>query len=451
MGCLIEIHNINEFSRVRTIPHSAITDAILSNVASLDEINQLESWIREIIYDPTETPHGPTEIVDILTSHVHLRDVKCLVGFILKGKSFQKVTSRNVTHQFAKLRTVPELAVMVFVAVGHIQDDAQRDFVQTALDANCDYLIINAHECARLLIAYEKICPQDGTPFDNKGLCRNGHRLDDGIALEMTVREKVRFTIASQEDVSHGGAKRYSAKVVLDRHYPKDVVRKILREVTDRLKNSRHYRNEQTKARWGATPAHVVWLFVGFDIDDIANNNWVCRTCWIDVCLPKEMRPSGLKGNDQIDDIQIAWNDQYEGMKSFVDEHQSDKGEFLEHLRPIKERMITLGAKATQLFRRYQQEVITENALVSQLQILEKDADALYKESSNLTIPPLDCKDYDQVCQNLFATVHNMFLLYSQRGLKTWPKSNREWLFQDTVKRYDEDLQRLAFEDEKIH
>jgi len=385
MSRLIEIHDIDEFSEVRKVPDSAITDAILSNVATLHEINQLERWIREIIYDPTETPHGPTEIADILTSHVHLHGVKHLVGFILKGKSFQKVTSRDVTHQFAKLRTVPDLAAMVFVAVGHIQDDAQRDFVQVALDANCDYLIIDAHRCAKLLIAYEKICPQDGTPFDDEGVCRDGHRLDDGIALEMTVREKVRFTIDSQEDVSHGGAKRYSAKVVLDRHYPKDVVREIVREVTDRLKNSSYYRNERIRARWGTTPAHVVWLFVGFDIDDLANRNWVCRTCWIDPCLAKELRPAALKGNDQIDDIQIAWNDQYEEMKSLADEHQSDKGGFLEHLRPIKDRMIALGARATQLFRQFQQGVITEDALVAQLQVLKRDADAAYEDSLNLS------------------------------------------------------------------
>ena len=232
MGRLIEVHDIDEFSRIAAVPDAAINETILSNVAKLHEINELEKFIREIIYDPTDTPHGPTEIADILTSHVHVRGEKRLAGFVLKGRSFQKVTSRAVTHQFAKLRTVPELSVMIFWAVGQIQDDAQRDFVQAATDANCEYLIVNAHQCARLLIAYEKICPRDGSSFDDTGTCQEGHCLDDGISLNMTVREKVRYTIANQKDISHGAAKRYAATVLLDRHYPRSVVKNIVASLT---------------------------------------------------------------------------------------------------------------------------------------------------------------------------------------------------------------------------
>jgi len=451
MGRLIDIYEINEFSRTSTIPDAAVTDVILSSVTQLHEINELETAIRQIIYDPTETPHGPTEIADILTSHVHVRGTKQLAGFVLKGKSFKTVTSRDVTHQFAKLRTVPTLGLMVFAAVGHIQDDAQRDFVQTALDAKCDYLIMNAHQCARLLIAYEKICPQDGTPFDDKGICRNGHRLDDGIALDMTVREKVRFTIARQEDVSHAGAKRYSANVILDRHYPREMVREIVRDATERLKNSRYYRNELTKARWGATPAHVVWLFVGHDLDDITNANWVCRSCWIDTNLAKEMQPGGLTGNDSIGDIQIAWNEGYKGMTDFVDYHQGDKGAFLEDLTPIRQNMVALGNKAAARFSQYQQAKITEEQLISEMQAMASEADRLYDLSGNLPFPPPECKDFDQACQNLFATVHNMFLFYSDRGLEKWQKPSREWLMQDTIKRYHDHARKLDFEENKIH
>ncbi|MBC8217238.1 MAG: hypothetical protein H8E73_02125 [Planctomycetes bacterium] len=451
MSRLIDIYDINEFSRTSTIPDAAITDTILSNVAELHEINELETAIRQIIYDPTETPHGPTEIADILTSHVHVRGTKQLAGFVLKGKSFRNVRSRDVTHQFAKLRTVPNLGLMVFAAVGHIQDDAQRDFVQTALDANCDYLIMNAHQCARLLIAYEKICPQDGTPFDDKGVCRNEHRLDDGIALDMTVREKARYTIARQEDVSHVGAKRYSANVILDRHYPRDIVREIVRDATEQMKNSRYYRNELTRARWGATLAHVVWLFVGHDLDDITNTNWVCKSCWIDPRLPKAMQPIGLTGNDCIGDIQIDWNEDYEGMKDFVDDHRRDKGGFLEELEPIKKGMIALGNKAAQLFSQYQQAQVSEDKLISAMQSMAAEADRLYDLASNLSFPPPECKEYDQACQNLFVAVHNMFLFYSDRGLETWQKSNREWLMQDTIKRYHDDIQKMEFEERKIH
>jgi len=162
----IELHHIDKFSKVAAIPDASINNKILSNVRKLNEKTQLERFLREILYDPDETPHCATEIADILTCHVHVREEKRLAAFVLKGKSFPKVSSKNVTYQFAKLRQVSDLGLMVFGAVGHIQDDAKRDFVQIAHDAECDYLIMDAQDLARLLIAYKKISPKDGRPYD---------------------------------------------------------------------------------------------------------------------------------------------------------------------------------------------------------------------------------------------------------------------------------------------
>ena len=99
---LIELHDIDEFSEVVTIPSSDVNDTILSNVRDLDEKSEIEQFVREILYDPDETPHCSTEIADILT-HLHVKGNKRLVAFVLKGKSFQKVRSKDITHQFAKL------------------------------------------------------------------------------------------------------------------------------------------------------------------------------------------------------------------------------------------------------------------------------------------------------------------------------------------------------------
>jgi len=219
MGRLVKIHEVDEFSEIKGIPDAAIKEEILNKTRNLDEKSEMERFIREILYDPNKTPHGPTEIADILTSHVHVRGDKRLTAFVLKGKSFKRVSSKYVTHQFAKLRQILELGLIVFGAVGNIQDDAQRDFVQTAIDTGCDYLIIDAQDWARLFIAYEKICPIDGIPYDDTSTCKNGHVRDEGLTLEMKVRDKLSYTIVSQRDVSHAGAKRYSATIILDKLY----------------------------------------------------------------------------------------------------------------------------------------------------------------------------------------------------------------------------------------
>jgi hypothetical protein len=451
MGCLIKIQDIDEFSEVKAILDAAINKEILSNIRNLDEKSEMERFLREMLYDPNVTSHGPTEIADILTSHMQVRGDKRLAAFVLKGKSFQRVSSRNVTYQFAKLRQIQKLGLMVFGAVGNIQDDAQRDFAQIASDAECDYLIIDAQDWARLLIAYEKICPKDGTSFDDTGTCKYGHVRDKGLPLAMEVREKIRYRIVNQRDVSHAGAKRYSGTILLDRHYTKDLIRTIVQKATEELKSSNYYRNDRVKARWGNTLAHVVWLFIAYDLEDIQNANWICRTYWIDPSLPESMRPLGLNGNEKLEDIEVFWNDDYKSHKNFLESLFGTKEEVLESIQPILNEMVELAKQAIEHFKEYRCRNISEEELISKMQKTEPTVTELYLQSGNIPMPPEDCKDYGQACQNIFATIHDMFLYYSKRGLETWPKSNRDWLMQGTIERFYDDWKRIELEESKIH
>ena len=451
MGRLIKIHEIDEFSEVKAIPDGAISEEILSNVRNLDEKKEIERFIREILYDPNETPHGPTEIADILTSHVHVRGEKRLAAFVLKGKSYLKVSSRYVTHQFAKLRQVPNLGLMIFLAVGNIQDDAQRDFVQNAIDAGGDYLIIDAQDCARLLIAYEKICPKDGTPYDEAGTCQKGHQLDEGLPLEMEVSEKAQHSIVKQRDLSSAGSKRYSATILIDRHYTKEVIRTIIQKATDKLKYSNYYRNERLKARWGETPAHVIWLYIAFGPEDIQDVNWVCRTSWIDPSLPEDKRPLGLKCNEKLGDIEILWNDEYKPYKDFYDSLRGTKEQVMNAINPILEELVTLAMRAITHFEEYSRGEISESKFISKMQKMEPKVTALYRKSGNIPEPPIECKDYNQACQNIFATISDMFLYYSKRGLETWSKKNRFFLMQDDIKRFYNGFKIIKIEESKLH
>ena len=444
----IEIHEINEFSEVEAVSSSTINNIILSNVKELYEKREIEPFIREILCDPDETPHCATEMADILT-HVHVKDNKVLAAFVLKGKSYKNVTSKGVAHQYLKLRRIQGVDLMVLGAVGVIQDDAKSDFVQTAKDAKCDYLIINSVDLARLFIAYGKICPEDGTPYNETGVCRNGHERRE--KLEVSVEEKVRYEILNQKDVSHVGAKRYSAIVLLSQLYTAAVIRDVVKGVTEELRSSNYYRNKMVQERWGETPAHVVWLYIAFDFRDIQNANWICRTCWIDEGLSDTMRPSGLKGNDKIDDIEIHWNESYKEQKEFFESHYGTKEQMVEINRSLLKEMGGFAQKAIECFQSYKSGRVSEERLISEMQEMEPKINELYEKSGNIPFSPPDCADYDEACQNIYSTIHDMFLYYTKRGLETWPKSNREWLMQDTIKRFYDDWKRIKFEESKIH
>ena len=451
MARLIELHEIDEFSDVKRIPDDAISQEIISNVRKLYERTEIEPFLRQILYDPNVTPHGSTEIADILTHHLHVEGEQRFAGFVLKGKSFNKVRSVDVAHQFNKLRQIADLRLIVFLAVGHIHDDAKRDFVQEATDADYDYLIIDVQDCARLFLAYQKICPKDGTPYDDAGTCQHGHALDPAIRRQIDVREGLRYEVVTLKDLSHGGAKRYRAFVVLDQHYTKDTIRDIIKEVTANLKGTNYYRDERTEAHWGDTEAHVVWLFIAFDLQDTRIANWVCRTSWIDRSLPENMQPGPLNGDDLVGEIDVSWNEDYDSMKQFYEQHSASKGKYLQTVQPILKQMLDFGEQAEGSFSKYKDGHLSESDFISQMHALEPTVSKLYGESGNVPFPPQDCKDYDDACHCTFATVHNMFLYYSPSGLNTRPQRNRDWLMQDAVKQFDEERQRLKFEERKLH
>ncbi|MCH7658905.1 MAG: hypothetical protein IIB05_11390 [Bacteroidetes bacterium] len=113
--------------------------------------------------------------------------------------------------------------------------------------------------------------------------------------------------------------------------------------------------------------------------------------------------------------------------------------------------MKNLAELSIKKFTKYKQGDLSEEEHIKSMERLCPNIDELYYKCGNLPIPPDDCKDYEQVCQNIFAIIHDISLYYSKRGLETWPRNNREWLMQNTIKRYREELRKLDFEESKLH
>ena len=451
MSRLVKIQDIDQFYEIVHVPGGVITPDVLGSVRQLDERYNLEPMLREVLWDPTETPHGPTEIADILSTKVRVRGTPSLAAFVVKGKSFVKVRSEHIVHQVIRLRQLPGLALMVLVAVGHIQDNAQRDFIQMARDAECDYLIVDAIDCARLLVAYEKICPTDGTPYGPEGVCSRGHKQDEGIKLTLRVRAGMQYDIPELRDVSHGGARRLTAKVLVDAHYDREMLREIIRDVTCQVRQSSYCRGELVRKRWGDTQAHVVWLFLGADLQDLSSANWLARTQWVDPGLDQRMRPMELSASEYVDSIAIAWSESYEEMRQFYGEHSVDKGRALAQLEPLVAQARAVGSRIADWFDKREGGDLDENTLIARIRAVSSEINMISDAASNLSFPPQDVKDYDTRAQSLFAHLGNMALYYSERGVATWPMKNRTFLMRYTVNDFRADLQRLEFEKEKLH
>ena len=447
---LKSLHEIDQFERVVSIPTEAITEAVLEGVRQLKEDTELEPAIRQILADPNDTPHGPTEIADILTCRVVLRGQPVVAGFVLKGRSLQRIKSRDVTHQFLKLRQIPSLQLAVLVAVGSIQDDAQRDFLQVADDAGADFIIVDATDCARLLIAYDKICPDDGTPFRDHGRCDHGHQLEPGRYIKVPVSEIPYYDVHQLQDVSHFGAKRYSAVVMVDRHGSRCYFRHVIRQCLQEIREEEYHADEHMKRFWAGKKAHVVWLYLAGTLEDVRNYNWLASAQRVDPALDPTMRPFSPKGDDNQDGAAITWNTQHYVMQEYFRSNTGEKGPLLNELRNIVSASRKLAIRANQALDAVNNDTTTSDQCEQLLQNLTHSIDNVTARAGKLPFPPEDLKHLDPAVQRLSSHLGNIAVPYSISGQQHWDQAARLRLVCDALRHYWKTLAEVHVELQRI-
>ena len=173
-GKLILIENIDAFRDIKDFPAKSIRTEIIDAVKALDERDEIEPFLRAILADENLTPHGPAEIVDILTHKVSVDHQPQLAAFIIKGRSFPMVRPKHVSHQIYRLEKIADLSCSVLAVTGNILDQAKEQFISTASRLNSNYLILDARDLARLFVAYGFYCPKDGRRI-SAGRCICGY------------------------------------------------------------------------------------------------------------------------------------------------------------------------------------------------------------------------------------------------------------------------------------
>lgn len=162
--------NLSEFSRKK------VSGKLITAVRRFHEADDLEELVLRNLADPNRTPHGPVEIVDIMTLQLSYRKRTGVAGFILKGRSFKRVTPADISHQIFRLRKISDLKFAVFGHTGNLLDEAREEFIHTAKDLGVDYTIIDATDFARLAIVQGVLCPRDARKIKN-GRCQCGYRV----------------------------------------------------------------------------------------------------------------------------------------------------------------------------------------------------------------------------------------------------------------------------------
>jgi superfamily II DNA or RNA helicase len=174
MNLLSPIEAFDCFREVRDWPAADMIPKLVDVVGALDEREELEPFLRSILSDLGQTPHGPAEIADIFTHKVSVRGESGMAAFILKGKSFPTIRPKDVAHQIYRLEKIEGLKFAVFGAPGTVLDAAKEQFCSTCERLGCRYSIFDAMDLARLFVAYGFFCPRDGSRI-SAGRCRCGY------------------------------------------------------------------------------------------------------------------------------------------------------------------------------------------------------------------------------------------------------------------------------------
>ena len=444
----VSLEQIDEFHVARRLPRTALDEKVVAGVRTLDERLHVEPFIRSILADFTNTPHGSSEIADILTTHVNLEGRSCHTAFVIKGKSTPKITSKNTGYQIMRLRQVPGLDLMILLAGGDIQDDIKRDLLFQAESVECDYMIVDTMDVARLFVAYHKVCPKDGFPFE-QGRCPHcGTSSDQPIELRISLFDEPAYEVLRLEDVSHSGAKRYSANILVDEHYPRAALREVIKQAVWELRGGDYYRSAQVEAHFGPRDADVVFLYVYARQSDIQLGNWVCRALWISPDLPEKNRPTGWEGQDRLHGIVLDWNRDAATTRSLFE--PETKQAWVKRVEGLLPDMQLVVEKTHSLLEARHAERMSGTEFERVMQDLEREASAISQRASGEKFAPLECHQADTQLQQLAAAFHNIFVPFAE-----WATGRRDWSFQEWHLRkyltaYESDLRSLQHEWRKI-
>jgi hypothetical protein len=421
---------IDEFRSIANAPEAA--EHVVEGLRHADEEHELEPALMRITGDVDVTPHGPTEVSDIVSVHLRIEGRSVLAALVLKGKTWQSVKARDVSHQILRAAQLPDVGLVVVAAVGDIQDDVKRDLAFLGDRAGVDWLLLDRGDLARLLTAYRQLCPNDGSWLRGHPcpMCGFGRRPVRG--------RRPAYHVLTLEDVSFAAAKRYAAHILVPPGLPEGEVESRTATAIQDIRRSRYTRNAQVEQVHGRRDADVVFAFVYEDITDRPFANWICRALWISPELDPRWHPS-LFGEPTSDpSLRLDWNSSYETIAELLADRQ-DKATYLNAV----DLFVTKGSMVVEEARKLLAAGPLTDGREARLREITARIDALPRPDG-MKAPPHELAELDNLYAGLDGDLMNLSLPFGDRGPTTWPEpERRHWLAKFAIDAWDRDLPRF--------
>lgn len=444
-----KVEDFHEFEAVARLPRGAVTQPLIDGVRCLDERTEMEPLIREILADSNETPHGSTEIADILTCQLSSSGKDFLGAFVNKGKAFPKVRSKDVAHQLMRLSQIPSINMIVLLASGNIMDDAIRDLETVAAAMQAGSLVVDAVDLVRLFIVHGKICPHDAAIFDNNACPRCGHEASKPLQVTFNIFEEPWFEVLKHDDVSHGLARRVSLKAQTDVHYTRPALREVVKKIIWDYRASDFSRSRMVEEHFKDQEADYIDLFLFKDKEDMQQNNWLLKAEWRNPGTREEHLPFRIKSDEALGDIGLQWNSEYAPRKEFLKKYRSTKGQWTKRVETVVEKMAPIMQALIRLWLGLLQGEVSKTDFGQRMEHLEEEARDL-SDIAGEAYPPIECEDCDLKLYALTGDCHNAFIPFAKYATNDLSFEQRLVTCQEALRSYSKDLPEFLYELKKV-
>ncbi len=271
-------------------------------------------------------------------------------------------------------------------------------------------------------------------------------KVDDYIAYkpENIYEEYDNYIIYNVEPYHHALAKRLSVEVLLKEPVTLEELSNISKSIIERVKNAEIHQNKKAEQYFNGKPANIIWCYFANDENDITNSNFLCHTTWVDNIQDKNQwyKENGTT-RFLLNDIHFDIHSFYDTLKRMNSENSGSIKSVIKQNKLILTRMVSSAEEIIKIYNEYLNDVITEVDLYHQLESVIPVIDEYYSKSGDIELPTKEISDFNQECQLLFATIHNLTLFYNEKYTFERSKSNRKACMDMTIKDYYRDLQKI--------
>ncbi|MCO5383722.1 MAG: toll/interleukin-1 receptor domain-containing protein [Methanosarcina barkeri] len=268
-------------------------------------------------------------------------------------------------------------------------------------------------------------------PF--KELNKQYKELYEAVGLEAD-KVSANYNTVDERDVGFGFIRRHSTNVLINIDYPKCEIKEALKEVIFSLKLNND----------------VIWIYAYNKLDDIVTANWFCTGYWVSPNLDQRWRPAEMRSNDQIEDIKITWNHEYESRREAYKPYSGSKNELLKFTDSLLKQVVPIAETAIEKFNQFQNGEIDEYEFLEHMHKERPIESELYSQSLRGNFATYECKDYTQEFDNLFAIVDDMFLYYSIEHMDKWSSENKRIMMSLDKDRFYKKMSELQYERRKL-